>query len=407
MTLRPFATWLLPLAACAPAIAPFTGQSPKVIGSGLTSVCAADFNGDGHLDLAAVATGGLSVLLGDGKGGLSAPHLYASLILGDSLSQLVAADVNGDGKPDLLATASAGIDVFLNQDGHGFAQANPVSAPGATGVPVVADFNGDGKADLAVPLSSDSIGLLLGNGDGTFAAMQVVQASNTPTTDTVTAIAVGDLSGDGKPDLAVLLATAVGITNVSQGDALVILTNQGGGTFSASKDAFLGDGSGVATASTVMIGDLNGDGKLDVVVGADLVPQTSTQPTDPNGGFTGSSTPVAPIAQPVQQSGELFVALGHGDGTLASFQSYGVPTNADSVALASGWAATGGTAPSLLFGGKQLGSVDTLPASTDGPDGLTGEQGTLVLSGDFNGDGKPDVVVMDPTPGTVQILLAK
>ena len=151
-------------------------------GSGLVSLVVADVNGDGKPDIIVgnVAAGATSVgvLLGNGDGTFQPVLLtYVASIRG--FNQVAVADVNGDGKPDLIvavccpSNGDAAAAVLLG-NGDGTFQ-SPVTydsgGRGATAL-VVADLNGDGKPDIAVTNSNNSynstVGVLLGNGDGTF-----------------------------------------------------------------------------------------------------------------------------------------------------------------------------------------------------------------------------------------------
>ncbi len=112
----------------------------------------------------------------------------------------------------------------------------------------IGDLNGDGKLDLAVANdSTNTVSVLLGDGDGTFKTKRDYDTGSDPSS-----IAIGDLNGDGKPDLAV----------ANEGSATVsVLLGNGDGTFGAKTDY----DTGIAPYS-VAIGDLNGDGKPDLGV---------------------------------------------------------------------------------------------------------------------------------------------
>lgn len=184
-------------------------------------VAAGDFNADGRLDAIVVGGGstkypgsGVAVSLGKGDGTFTQAS-GSPILLGSSLSAVVAADFNGDGKLDLAVTDSGGNAVMIllgNGDGT-FRMPTTIPIGNQPQAILAADFNNDGKLDLAVANFGDStITLLLGNGDGTF-----TQASGSP-------YAVGrgpyqivatDFNGDGKLDLAV--------ANLTDGTVSVLL----------------------------------------------------------------------------------------------------------------------------------------------------------------------------------------
>ncbi len=222
-------------------------------------VVTADFNGDGKLDLAVSNYGdnSFSVLLGNGDGTFQPPR---TLPIGTHPALVAVGDFNGDGKPD-LAISSVGdntVSVLLgNGDGTFLApQVTPVGLN--PWYFAVGDFNGDGKLDLAVadygcPLDctsspSNTVTVLLGNGNGTFLPGPSLTVGNGPA-----GVAVGDFNGDGKPDLAV--------ANLND-NTLSILLGNGDGTFQAPQ-TFAGVGT---KPYFVAVGDFNRDGKPDLVI---------------------------------------------------------------------------------------------------------------------------------------------
>src|SRR5207245_2738785 len=198
------------------------------VGTNPQSVAAGDFNGDGGPDLAVANSGSsnVSVLLGNGDGTFQAARTFAA---GTTPASVAVGDVNGDGRPDLAVANSGSIYGAYNNvlvllgNGDGTFQAARTFAAGGGPLSVaVGDVNGDGRPDLAVAnYSSNTVSVLLGNGDGTFQAAQTFAAGSRPSS-----VAVGDVNGDGRPDLAV--------ANYSSNNASVLLGN-GGGTYEAAQ----------------------------------------------------------------------------------------------------------------------------------------------------------------------------
>jgi len=198
-----------------------------------------DWNADGRLDLAiADATlTAVTVVLGRGDGTFASPVQYS---IGGSGGKIAAADLNGDGHLDLVvATPSTNkVGVLLGKgDGTFRAHSDWSTGPNVPAV-VVGDFTGDSKPDV---VAGDT--LLAGKGDGTFASG--VTYGYTPS-----ALAAGDLNGDGRLDLV-----------VSQSDSVFVLLSPGSGTFATKRYP------SVSPSATILkLRDLNGDGKLDLAV---------------------------------------------------------------------------------------------------------------------------------------------
>jgi hypothetical protein len=208
-------------------------------GPGVADVTAGDFDGDGKQDLAVLVTtqGGGSadeilIFPGNGDGSFQEPRSYP---VGTGASTIVTGDFNGDGILD-LATANNGtngeldgsISVLLGKRDGTFSAGTPIALSQSTDIVgpysiATADLNRDGKADLAVTLSNGwttgGLAVLLGRGDGTFLPPVLYPA-------TAANLAIGDLGGDGIPDL-IVSAPAFG-----QGPAGYLLGN-GDGTFAS------------------------------------------------------------------------------------------------------------------------------------------------------------------------------
>lgn len=232
------------------------GQTGLQTGTKPSGFAVADFNRDGRLDLAVVNQGDntVSIILTKPDG------TYADKVdypVGNTPLQVVASDFNGDGIADLAVANSADNTVsLLFGVGDGTFSSQTIVPAGGSPVSVTAgDFNGDGNMDLATANQTDStVSVLLGNGKGAFTAQTPVSMSAPPHY-----LRSGDMNNDGKTDILAV------VTDPTVGDVVLLLTSSGSGSFSvaALTNGFAGSGSGAAIAN-IAIGDFNHDGNLDL-----------------------------------------------------------------------------------------------------------------------------------------------
>jgi len=220
----------------------------------------ADVNGDTHPDVAVANQGSndVSVLLGRGDGTLAPQNRYAA---GDYPLDLVVGDFQGDGRLDLVTANADSSDLSLlsgNADGSFGPEIRLALGAELQPYPssiVASDLDGDGKQDLAVyylydyPSNQNFLGILLGNGDGTFQPLQATPAGPNP----FGVMRSADVNGDGIPDL-VSTSPGGGATQ----DILIAL-GRGDGTFSEPQRYAVGCG-----PYYLAFGDFNGDGQVDL-----------------------------------------------------------------------------------------------------------------------------------------------
>ena len=330
-----------------------TFQSANSTGfPGFRSMAVGDINGDGKVDLALLDYSNAVIysLLGNNTGNFT----FSGTIQSFTRGTVSLVDLNGDGKLDILTTDPIGATflVYLGKGDGTFPSFTRYSLQTAAGPFLLVDLNGDGHLDVLVTYYPGLIGYFPGNPDGTFGTL--ISLGNSPSPNQL--VSVGDLNGDGIPDLTFItpsgIAVAPGKSGITFGNPLTTIS--GGSTSPYSELPII-----------PVIGDFNGDGHID-------------------------------LAMPVE--GGIEILLGKGDDTFLStdFYDMGQEVGAAAVANFSGHSfpdiavTLPATFPRLLLGnGSGTFSLGPDPNTSYASDGAD----ITLLAADFNGDGKPDLSI--------------
>ncbi len=342
--------------------------------------------------------------------------LRRDAVTGASPRSVAVGDFNHDGKQDMaVANFSAGTVSILLGNGDGTFQAHQDYAVGTEPIFVVAaDFNSDGKLDLAVAnFGSNNVSILLGKGDGTFQPSQNYRTGSGPTS-----IAVGDFDQFGYLDLAV--------SNYSS-NTVSILQGSAEGAFSDPTDYAVG-----TEPLSVAVADVNGDDFLDIVVANYGSNNVSLLLGSENHVFrteTPLPTGVSPrgvLLEDVNNDGKpdvitvnytpntVSILLNNGNATFQPHVDYATGLhpfalvagdfNGDGrvdLAVADTYCST--SCPSYGYASVLLGNGN----GTFQPQKayVVGSQPVAIATGDFNGDGRPDIVTANFHGNSVSVLL--
>lgn len=342
-----------------------------------------------------------------------------SLATGLNPAQVEAADWTGDGNLDLIVVnrASDDANVFVGDGAGGFTLINTFAVGNFPQGVVAADLDGLLGLDLvttSVPFNTGNASAWLGNGDGTFQTPEIGVTDDGPRT-----VEAVDFDGD----LALDLVT----TNATRGNISVFL-GDGDGTFGAELRTAVGSASAFPT--DLAIADFDGDLELDVItsnaqsgdnsLGLVLgdgdgtfglpaaIPTTCSRPESVEAGFFDADANVD-VAVACFDSSEIAVLLGNGDGTFAAPVRYGLAGGANPYwILAEDMDGDG----ELDLVTANNGSFAVFPGNGDGTFGAP----TLVTSvsaffgavaADFDEDGRPDLALADFGGDFVQVYLAQ
>jgi uncharacterized protein YjdB len=370
------------------------GKVDFTTGTNPYSVAIGDLDGDGKADLAVVNNGSstVSVFHNTSSSGAITAGSFAAKVdftTGTNPVSVSIGDLDGDGKADLAVAnfSSATVSVFRNTSSSGVITAGSFAAKvdfatGANPISVaIGDLDGDGKADLAVAnYTSNNVSVFRNTGSsGAITAASFAAKVDFATGTNPRIVAIGDLDGDGKADLAVAnqsSATVSVFRNTSSSGAITA------GSFAAKVDFATGN-----QPYSVAIGDLDGDGKADLAVANNGSNNVSVfRNTSSSGAITSGS--FAAKVDFTTGTNPRIVSIGDLDGD----------GKAD-LAVAN----YGSTSVSVFRNTSSSGAI-TAGSFAARVDFTTGTNPISVGIGDLDGDGKADLAVANYGSNTVSVI---
>lgn len=358
----------------------------------------------------------VSVLLGDGLGSFG-PEVQHPV--GFRPLSLVVGEFNQDGAPDFaVANDGGGVAAFLGDGTGGFPSSTSSFAYNQPRALAAGDFDQDGISDLAYAAGSGHLAILLGDGAGSFAGRGIFDVGNVPV-----CIDEDDFNGDGNPDLVVANQGSIVLFGVTLPGSVSLLLGDGTGGFTPGPSPQIGSPQQLEQRSALAAGDLDGDGNSDLVVASEIAGNVEVVLGDGLGGFgPATSFPVGSrpssmalldanldglpdLAVTNRWSGDVSVLLGDGLGGFAPGGSIAVGSDPAHVAVGD---FDGDTFPDLAVANEASNTVSVLRGSSVGTFSLvstltTGMMPGSVATGDFDQDGTLDLVVANRQSGTASI----